>query len=89
MMAFSARIVVGVDGTDWGFEALPQALALATAEDSCVEAVTALHTSPTARTGFDAAHWVDVLTTEAAEAHDAAATNVPQQSCRACGIAAG
>lgn len=73
-MTVFARIVVGVDGTAWGFEAVRQALALASAEDSRVEAVTALHTGPAARTGFDQAHWVDVLSEEAAEARDAAAT---------------
>ena len=73
-MTIFARIVVGVDGTAWGFEALRQALTLAPAEDSDVEAVTALHTSPAARTGFEAAHWVDVLSEEAAEARDAATT---------------
>ena len=73
-MAIFARVVVGVDGTDWGFEALRQALALAPAEDARVEAVTALDTSPAARTGFEAAHWVDVLSEEAKEARDAAAT---------------
>jgi nucleotide-binding universal stress UspA family protein len=73
-MTVFARVVVGVDGTEWGFEALRQALALAPAEDSSVDAVTALDTSPAARTGFDAAHWVDVLTEEAMEARNAAAT---------------
>jgi nucleotide-binding universal stress UspA family protein len=72
-MAVFARVIVGVDGTDWGFEALRQALTLAPA-DSRVEAVTALDTSPAARTGFDAAHWVDVLSEEAKDARDAAAT---------------
>ena len=72
-MTVFARIVVGVDGTDWGFEALRQALALAPA-DSRVEAVTALHTGPAARTGFEAAHWVDMLSEEAKEAQDLAAT---------------
>jgi nucleotide-binding universal stress UspA family protein len=73
-MAVFARVVVGVDGTDWGFEALRQALALAPAEDSRLDAVTALHTSPAARTGFEAGHWVDVLTSEAEEAREAAET---------------
>jgi nucleotide-binding universal stress UspA family protein len=84
-MAVFARVVVGVDGTEWGFDALRQALALAPAEDSRVEAVTALHTSPAARTGFDAAHWVDVLTEEAAQARNAAANilgNRPGSSAR-------
>ena len=73
-MAVFARVVVGVDGTAWGFEALRQALALAPAEDARVEAVTALDTSPAARTGFQAAHWVDELSEEAAQVRDAAAT---------------
>lgn len=72
-MTVFARIVVGVDGTDWGFEALRQAFALAPA-DSRVEAVTALHTGPAARTGFEAGHWVDMLSEEAKEARDTAAT---------------
>ena len=72
-MAIFARIVVGVDGTEWGFEALRQALALAPAEGSRVEAVTALHTAPAVHTGFEAAHWADLLGDEAAEARDAAA----------------
>jgi nucleotide-binding universal stress UspA family protein len=29
------RILVGVDGTDWGFEALRQALVLADEDPSC------------------------------------------------------
>lgn len=66
-----ARVVVGVDGTEWGREALRQTLALAP-RDSVVQAVTALHTSPAARTGFDAARWVHILTEEAARARDEA-----------------
>jgi nucleotide-binding universal stress UspA family protein len=73
-MAIFARVVVGVDGTDWGFEALRQALALAPSEDSQVEAVTALDTGPAARTGFDAGHWTELLSEEAREARDEAAT---------------
>lgn len=62
-----ARAVVGVDGTEWGFEALRQTLVLAP-PDAAVDAVTALHTGPAARAGFDAARWVDLLITEAAAA---------------------
>jgi nucleotide-binding universal stress UspA family protein len=67
-----ARVVVGVDGTEWGGEALRQTLALAP-PDAVVQAVTVLYTRPAARTGFDAAHWVDILTEEAARARDEAA----------------
>lgn len=47
------RILVGVDGTDFGFEALHQALALAP-EDSAVIAATALDTSIAMHAGFEA-----------------------------------
>jgi hypothetical protein len=40
-MSVFARIVVGVDGTDWGFEALRQALVLAPEENPVLRAVTA------------------------------------------------
>jgi nucleotide-binding universal stress UspA family protein len=70
-----ARIVVGVDATDWGFEALRQALALAPEEDSAVvHAVTALDTASAIHTGFQAAHFTELLRQEAAEARDAAET---------------
>jgi nucleotide-binding universal stress UspA family protein len=67
-----ARIVVGVDGTDWGFEALRQALLLAPAESSTVRAVTALDTAPAIHTGIRAAHFAELLQQEAAEARVAA-----------------
>jgi nucleotide-binding universal stress UspA family protein len=67
-----ARIVVGVDGTEFGFEALRQALAMAP-PDAVVDAVTALETSPAARTGFDAAHWIDLLAQEAEAARSTGA----------------
>ena len=73
-MAVFARVVVGVDGTEWGFEALRQTLLLAPAEGSSVHAVTALDTSPARRTGFDSAYWVDELVEEATTARDAAAS---------------
>jgi nucleotide-binding universal stress UspA family protein len=68
------RIVVGVDGTDWGFEALRQALVLAPKQDPALHAVTALDTAPAARAGFDAAHFVELLTNEAEETREAAET---------------
>jgi nucleotide-binding universal stress UspA family protein len=66
-----ARVVVGVDGTEWGGEALRQTLALAP-PDAVVQTVTVLYTRPAARAGFDAAHWVDILTEEAERARDEA-----------------
>jgi nucleotide-binding universal stress UspA family protein len=73
-MSIFARIVVGVDGTDWGFEALRQALVLAPKENPVVHAVTALDTAPAIHTGFQAAHFADLLMNEAEEARDAAET---------------
>ena len=69
-----ARIVVGVDGTDWGFEALRQALVLAPKEDSVVHAVTALDTAPAIHSGFHVAHLAALLENEAEEARAAAET---------------
>ena len=66
------RILVGVDGTDWGFEALRQALALAPKENAVLRAVTALDTAPAFRTGFQAAHFAELLTNEAERARDVA-----------------
>jgi nucleotide-binding universal stress UspA family protein len=66
-----ARVLVGVDGTEWGREALHQTLALAPA-DAVVQAVIALQTSPATRTGFDATRWRDILTAEAGRARDEA-----------------
>src|SRR5215210_6157982 len=71
MNAF-ARIVVGVDGTDWGFEALRQALVLAPEKNPVLHAVTALDTAPAIHTGFHAAHFTELLASEAEEARDAA-----------------
>lgn len=71
MSAF-ARILAGIDGTDWGFEALRQALLLSPAETSDVQAVTALDTAPAIRTGMHAAYFAELLTQEAADARDAA-----------------
>jgi nucleotide-binding universal stress UspA family protein len=71
-MGVFARIVVGVDGTDWGFEALRQALVLAPKENPVLRAVTALDTAPAVRTGFHAAHFAELLANEAEETRDAA-----------------
>jgi len=71
-MSVFARIVVGVDGTDWGFEALRQALVLAPKENPVLHGVTALDTAPAVRAGFQAAHFAELLANEAEEARDAA-----------------
>jgi nucleotide-binding universal stress UspA family protein len=68
------RILVGVDGTDWGFEALRQALLLAPKEDPVVHAVTALDTAPAIHTGYQAGHFAELLANEAEEARHAAET---------------
>jgi nucleotide-binding universal stress UspA family protein len=73
-MTLFARIVVGVDGTDWGFEALRQALVLAPKENPVLHAVTALDTAPAIHTGFHAAHFAELLETEAEEARNTAET---------------
>ncbi|HSC50054.1 MAG TPA: universal stress protein [Gaiellaceae bacterium] len=70
-MSVFSRILVGVDGTDWGFEALRQALVLAE-EDAVVRAVTAVDTAPAIHAGFQAARFADLLGLEAAEARNAA-----------------
>jgi nucleotide-binding universal stress UspA family protein len=67
-MGVFARIVVGVDGTDWGFEALRQALLLAPEATSTVNAVTALDTAPAIHAGIQAAHFAEQLGRGAAEA---------------------
>lgn len=66
-MSVFARIVVGVDGTDWGFEALRQALLLAPTEKPSLHAVTALDTAPAIHAGFEASHITDLLAGEAQE----------------------
>lgn len=66
-------MVVGVDGTEWGLEALRQALTLASESGSRVEAVTAVDTAPAVWTGFAAADWVDRLEQEGREAREEAA----------------
>jgi nucleotide-binding universal stress UspA family protein len=73
-MGAFARIVVGVDGTEWGFEALRQALVLAPAENPVLRAVTALDTAPAIHTGFHAAQFANLLEQEARAVRDAAET---------------
>ena len=79
-----ARIVVGVDGTDWGFEALRQALVLAPKENPVLDAVTALDTAPAIRTGFHAAQLAELLAREAEEARETAEAIIAgRQGCEA------
>jgi nucleotide-binding universal stress UspA family protein len=73
-MSVFARIAVGVDGTDWGFEALRQALVLAPRENPVLHAVTALDTAPAIRTGIHATHFAELLAREAEEARETAET---------------
>ena len=67
-MGVFARVTVGVDGTDWGFEALRQALLLAPEPASTLRAVTALDTAPVIHTGIHAAQFAELLEQEAADA---------------------
>jgi nucleotide-binding universal stress UspA family protein len=62
-----ARTVVGVDGTEWGDEALRQALLLAPKEDPVLRAVIALDTAPAIHAGFHATQMADLLAGEAEE----------------------
>jgi nucleotide-binding universal stress UspA family protein len=61
------RAVVGVDGTDFGFEALHQTLALSP-RGGAVYAVTALNTSIAVHAGFNMSHVAAQLEEEAARA---------------------
>ena len=65
------RVVVGVDGTEYGFEALRQTLVL-TPATTVVRAVTALDTSVAVHAGFDMSHISALLEKEAALAHETA-----------------
>ena len=73
-MSVFSRIVVGVDGTDWGFEALHQALVLAPDKNATLRAVTALDTAPAIHTGLHAGHFAELLTSEADVARSKAET---------------
>lgn len=61
------RVVVGVDGTDYGFEALRQAAALVP-ESAAVHAVTALDARVAVHAGFDMSHVSAQLEAEAEQA---------------------
>ena len=80
-------IVVGIDGTDWGFEALRQALVLAP-DTADVRAVTALDTAPAFHTGILSAHFAEGLANEAAEVRATAQAIIggrPHADARVCG----
>jgi nucleotide-binding universal stress UspA family protein len=62
-----ARVLVGVDGTEPGFEACRQAAVLAE-PDAALEAVCVVHLSDAIQVGFEAAGAVDRLREEAASA---------------------
>ena len=66
------RVVVGVDGTDFGFEALHQTLALSPA-DAVVHAVTALEMGIAVHAGFDMSRVSNELEEEAERARSQAA----------------
>ena len=66
------RAVVGVDGTDFGFEALRQTLALSP-EDASVRAVTAVDSAIAVHAGFDMSHVRVELEEEAERARAQAA----------------
>ena len=68
------RVIVGVDGTDYGFEALHQTLALIP-ESAAVYAVTALDAGMAVHAGFDMSH-VSALLEEEAEKARATATEI-------------
>lgn len=73
-MALFECVVVGIDGTNWGFEALRQTLTLTPGEGSRIHGVTALDTSATVWTGSEMGHWRDLLEQEAEQARSNAAT---------------
>ena len=64
-MELFSRVVVGVDGTEWGFGALRQTLLLAPELGATVDAVTALDTAAAVWTGFAAGDWFELLEREA------------------------
>jgi len=66
-MSVFNRVVVGVDGTDFGFEALHQALALSPSGAS-VLAVTALYTAGAVHAGFQMDYFMAQLEEEAERA---------------------
>ncbi len=78
-MAIFDRIVVGVDGSEFGLEALRQALVLAPAE-SAVHAVTAQDMTTAVHAGFLMADAEEQLGLQAAEARDEAAALLAHRS---------
>jgi nucleotide-binding universal stress UspA family protein len=71
-MSVFDRIIAGIDGTDWGFEALRQTLLLAPRDTSTIRAITALDTAPAIHTSMHATQFADLLTREAVEARSGA-----------------
>lgn len=71
-MVVFERVVVGVDGTDFGVEALRQSLALSPV-DGTVHAITALDTGIAVHAGFDMSHVSAQLEAEAERAEARAA----------------
>lgn len=71
-MGLFDRVVVGVDGTDFGFEALRQSLTLSPPRGA-VRAVTALDTGIAVHAGFELSHVVAQLGEEADRARAVAA----------------
>ena len=70
------RVVVGVDGTDYGFAALRQALAMIP-PSATLCAVTALDASAAVLSGYNMAHWSALLEEEAEQAR-AKATEITE-----------
>lgn len=73
------RIVCGVDGSPAGFEALRQA-ALIRASNGRLLAVIVSEVHLAARTGFDAAKWMNTLRSEANETREAALRELGDQA---------
>ncbi len=70
-MAVFDRVLVGVDGTDHGVEAMRQALALTPASGT-VLAVTAIDLTGVSHAGWDATHFAEALSEQAQWASDQA-----------------
>jgi nucleotide-binding universal stress UspA family protein len=65
--ALFSRILVGIDGTDAGFEACRQVARLAET-DATIDAVVVVHLGPAVAAALDAVHAADVLEREAEDA---------------------
>ena len=77
-----SRVVVGVDGTEPGFEACRQAARLAD-PSAPIEVVTVVHVAEAARAGFEAARIADELALEAEVALDEAVRILGERAQRA------